>query len=269
MYLQKDCPIASVFFVEFICGLSIDVDLRLFTGWSNNDSGVAQDTNNAASAPAHLSKISEHHSTARSLLSLDESTPLEEEQTSSNEAPLWPAHPAYTQCRDFYHSQPYRWATYEPRDPLLQAARAKLRRPTDEELDNTAIVTMATGDNAARGAVALMQSLRDVGTRVPRLIVLLFRGGHGSSWCDNYQRKQARLGSMNWPCGRQDGVAEDVVSPEYLEVRFVVKENSVSREALRVYAHFMCPPAPVPLLSRVNACSCSPDVSRACMPLFF
>lgn len=55
--------------------------------------------------------------------------------------------------------------------------------PTDAELDSTAIVTLATGDEAGRMAVALVQSLRDVHTRVPHIIVLLSTGGVGSKDC--------------------------------------------------------------------------------------
>ena len=69
---------------------------------------------------------------------------------------------------------------------------------SDEDLQGTAIVTMATGDTAARGATALMQSLRDSGTRVPTLLVLLFRGGHGSEWCKDYARREARGRNVNW-----------------------------------------------------------------------
>lgn len=55
--------------------------------------------------------------------------------------------------------------------------------PTDEELANTAIVTMAAGDEAGMLAVALVQSLRDVQTRVPNVVVLLMQGGSGSAYC--------------------------------------------------------------------------------------
>lgn len=45
---------------------------------------------------------------------------------------------------------------------------------------------------------------------------MLFRGGHGSKWCDNYDRKLARRGDMYWPCSRVDSVADEVASPEFL-----------------------------------------------------
>lgn len=48
---------------------------------------------------------------------------------------------------------------------------------------NTAIVTLATGDQAARLAISLVQSLRDVETKIPNVIVMLSRGGVGSADC--------------------------------------------------------------------------------------
>jgi hypothetical protein len=96
---------------------------------------------------------------------------------------------------------PYKWATYYPVDSTIEAARQSIRRPTYDELKKTAIVTMATGDAAARGATALMQSLIDSGTRVPTLLVLIFRGGYGSEWCDNYKRKAMRYGDDGVRCG--------------------------------------------------------------------
>ncbi|KAA0171046.1 hypothetical protein FNF28_01051 [Cafeteria roenbergensis] len=53
-------------------------------------------------------------------------------------------------------------------------------QPTPEELEGTAIITMASDDDAGLMALALMQSLRDVETRVPRLIVMLMKGGRAS-----------------------------------------------------------------------------------------
>lgn len=68
----------------------------------------------------------------------------------------------YDQCYDQYRGAPYQWSEYIPADPVLVAAREKMRRPTDAELEGTAFVTMATGDSAARGATVLMQVRRGV-----------------------------------------------------------------------------------------------------------
>ena len=191
--------------LAFVCGVVLDVDLSFVQIQRRQDESagaslaadlpVPEDEDADAEelarvTPESASFSSLHHSTARSLLSLSEQVADVGEPSSASTA-RWPAHPKYSTCADFYRSQPYRWAKYLPTDPVLEAARRKIRRPTDKELEGTAIVTMATGDAAARSATALMQSLRDVGTRVPQLIVLLFRGGHGSKWCDNYARKKA------------------------------------------------------------------------------
>lgn len=191
--------------LAFICGIVLDVDLGFVQiQGKQDDSPVAtlaadlsapedavHDAEQLADvAPGSVPFSALHHSTARSLLSLSEQVAEVGESAPASTA-RWPAHPKYSTCADFYRSQPYRWAKYLPTDPVLEAARRKIRRPTDKELEGTAIVTMATGDAAARSATALMQSLRDVGTRVPQLVVLLFRGGHGSKWCDDYPRKKA------------------------------------------------------------------------------
>jgi len=52
-------------------------------------------------------------------------------------------------------------------------------------LEGTAIITLATGEESARHVVALVQSLRDTGTQVPRIVALVSRGGRGSSLCLN------------------------------------------------------------------------------------
>lgn len=83
-------------------------------------------------------------------------------------------------------------------------------------LDNTAIVTMATGDDAARLAVALVQSLRDVKTRVPHIVVLLSKGGLGSADCkdDNWKRAHGR---ERVPCDGNDVIAEEIISERYVK----------------------------------------------------
>lgn len=63
---------------------------------------------------------------------------------------------------------------------------------------------------------ALLQSIRDVGTRIPHIEVMLVRGGHGSHWCDDYNRRDRRGWGMYWPCSSPNAVAEDIVSPQYL-----------------------------------------------------
>ena len=89
--------------------------------------------------------------------------------------------------------------------------------PTDDELADTAIVTMATGDPSARDAVALIQSLRDVGTRIPRILVLLVRGGVGSADCHNLTAKTA-VGRQEVACHELLTIAPEIASARYLDV---------------------------------------------------
>ena len=72
----------------------------------------------------------------------------------------------------------------------------------DSRYAGTAIVTLSGGDTSGRNCVALVQSLRDVGTVLP-IIVLLARGGLGSAACSNQtwkrenNRADVRCGSEN------------------------------------------------------------------------
>lgn len=99
-----------------------------------------------------------------------------------------------------------------PHSPSPPAAPAG-----DEEwLANTAIVTLATGDASARMAVALMQCLRDVGTRVPTLMVLLSRGGVGSADCQSQEWKRANKREMVG-CADSNTIAPEIASQQYLD----------------------------------------------------
>jgi len=82
-------------------------------------------------------------------------------------------------------------------------------------LAGTAFVTMASDDNAARIAVTLMQSLRDVGTAVPNLVVLLMRGGIGSADCKDAQWKK-RNGRTGIRCGSLQTIEPEIVSEPFL-----------------------------------------------------
>lgn len=88
--------------------------------------------------------------------------------------------------------------------------------PTDEELENTALITMATGDESARHAVALIQSLRDTNTRIPNVHVMVFRGGAGSVDCNNPFLRKAR-GRDHIQCDGTETVANEIVSQKYLD----------------------------------------------------
>lgn len=78
-----------------------------------------------------------------------------------------------------------------------------------------AIITLAGGDVSGRNLVALLQSLRDVNTTLP-IVVLLARGGLGSAVCSDQDWK-ARNNRSNVRCGSADTIAEEIVSPQYLD----------------------------------------------------
>ncbi len=70
--------------------------------------------------------------------------------------------------------------------------------------DGAAFVTLAGGDASARNLVALVQSLRDVGTKLP-IVILLARGGLGSAVCiDNDWKK--KMGRPDVNCGGPDTI---------------------------------------------------------------
>lgn len=63
-------------------------------------------------------------------------------------------------------------------------ARPASAAPSSNPYEGAAIVTLAGGDTSGKHAIALIQSLRDVGTVLP-IVVLLARGGLGSATCHN------------------------------------------------------------------------------------
>jgi len=100
--------------------------------------------------------------------------------------------------------------------PLSEPHPRFAEGPLPAYLENTAIITMATGDDHARLAVALVQSLREVHTRVPHVVVLLSRGGIGSKNCQDYAWKKARH-RENVDCFGPHTIAPEIISEEYIE----------------------------------------------------
>ena len=94
--------------------------------------------------------------------------------------------------------------------------RTDFPSPTDEELAGTAFVTMATGDESGRHALALLQSLRDADTRIPTLFVMLVRGGGGSADCRDPHKRKER-GRDEVLCEGPDTTEEEIVSRVYLD----------------------------------------------------
>lgn len=90
--------------------------------------------------------------------------------------------------------------------PLTEGQRLWLPE-LEYDFARTAIVTMVAGDIAARGAIVLLQSLRDVGTRVPEVIVALFRGGIGSPDCENQLNPGREDVDCSGPCTLETEVA--------------------------------------------------------------
>jgi hypothetical protein len=84
-----------------------------------------------------------------------------------------------------------------------------------EYLKGTAIISMASGDVSGRQAIALFQSLRNVGTRVPNLVVLLARGGTGSANCNDAAWKK-RNNRERVACHDKDTIAPEILSEEYI-----------------------------------------------------
>ncbi len=88
------------------------------------------------------------------------------------------------------------------------------------------IMTMATGDGAARSTVGLLQSLRDVNTTLP-IVVALFTGGEGSGECHNLTLRAERgRATMADPvtgatrertCYEDDALPVEIVSQRFLD----------------------------------------------------
>jgi hypothetical protein len=95
-----------------------------------------------------------------------------------------------------------------------EARRAAIRAARDVYKD-TAIITLATGDSAAKHAIVLLKNLRDTGTRIPHLVVLLSRGGMGSADCHNETLRNTR--NRHYPCSGPLTQADDIVSQKYLD----------------------------------------------------
>ena len=77
------------------------------------------------------------------------------------------------------------------------------------------LLAQASGDENGLLALALVQSLRDVGTTVPTILIMLMRGGVGSADCVNPEWKAAR-GRTEVRCHSGDTIAPEIVSESIL-----------------------------------------------------
>ena len=78
-------------------------------------------------------------------------------------------------------------ALQNPSSSAVTVALPRISSPpqqVENPYSGAAIVTLAGGDTSGKHAIALIQSLRDVGTVLP-IVVLLARGGLGSGACHN------------------------------------------------------------------------------------
>ena len=107
-------------------------------------------------------------------------------------------------------------APVQPRFNSIPETAGKYDPQEDYDFKDTAIVTLATGNNAARGVIALVQSLRDVGTRAQDIVVMLSQGGNGSPECHDPQWKKER-GRENVHCSGASTIAEEIISPQYVQ----------------------------------------------------
>lgn len=103
---------------------------------------------------------------------------------------------------------------YPPRiDPI---ARFRARMAAEDALyKDTAIITLATGDAAAKHAVVLVQALRDYNTVVPKIVVLISRGGMGSEDCHNETLRNMR--NRHYHCSSRHTVEDDIISQRYID----------------------------------------------------
>ena len=79
-----------------------------------------------------------------------------------------------------------------------------------------AIVTMASGNEAGRMAVTLVQSLLDTGTDVSKvdIVVLLPRGGTHSPECVDPEFRKAH--GLQGRCGEREEIPEEIISPHLI-----------------------------------------------------
>jgi hypothetical protein len=78
------------------------------------------------------------------------------------------------------------------------------------------IITLVSGNSAARHAVVLVQSLVDVGTRLP-IVVMAQQGGMGSPECHD-AKWRAQHNRRAIACDGNQTIAEEIMSPFYVKI---------------------------------------------------
>jgi hypothetical protein len=116
------------------------------------------------------------------------------------------------------HPRTQRWlkhALMGAEEVEARLARRAALAEEDAQYKDTAMITLATGDAAAKHAVVLLQAMRDYGTAIPNLVVLLSRGGMGSEDCHNETLRNQR--NRHYHCSSKYVVEDDIVSQKYLD----------------------------------------------------
>ena len=115
------------------------------------------------------------------------------------------------------------WPTVLPGDFITNALTSGLTlsdaelHPKPFKSGERAFVSMAVGNEAAKLAVVMVQSLRDVATADGiDIVLLLVRGATASPECHNTEWKKAQ-GREHIDCHGPDTIAEEIISPEYCD----------------------------------------------------
>jgi hypothetical protein len=103
-----------------------------------------------------------------------------------------------------------RWHSGHVADGAIELSELPVRKLSSSapvsKYPGAVIMTLAGGDTSARNLVALLQSLIDVNTTLP-FVVLLARGGLGSAACMNQEWKKANNRS-GISCGSADTIGK-------------------------------------------------------------
>ena len=100
---------------------------------------------------------------------------------------------------------------------FLKHTKTHRRGPQRYGPGERAIITMASNGPAARMAIVLLQSLRDVGTDPGiEILVLTVRGTGGSPECQNTTWKKS-VGREHIYCSGNETIPEEIISPGYVE----------------------------------------------------
>lgn len=189
--------------VDLASGIdAIDQSRQAANAWTkaskSKRSGKARDSSNTGSHVQTEESVGAAEAPGSTSIKVDEPQPLPPPPQQQHPVPPLPSP-----------------ATTSPSGSAATAAAPAADADADlpDYLRGTAFVSMAAGDVAGRQAIALFSSLRTVQTRIPRMLLLLPRGGTGSADCQNADWKKAR-GRENIPCYSPEAIAPEIVSQQ-------------------------------------------------------